>query len=559
MRLAAPRWDINWSTIWDRVAATVPDEPAIIVGDAVRNYREFEDRASRLAAAFTRLGIGRGDKVGICSYNLPEYLEAVYAAFKLGAVPVNMNFRYRAGELADLLRLSHARAVVYPTSLRASVAEAVALVSGLASGAVHRFEVRDDDAPHDPLAVDYEEALQERWGGGDEPSHDEPSHDGRSGADEMFMFTGGTTGKPKAVVWRHGDLLDAQLVTITQPVGLPMPTGVDDILSLASRVGDRVPRVLPLAPFMHATALFMAMDTLVLGGAVVLTGSAQLDAVHALRTASRRGATGIVIAGNAIATPLVEAVEAELAGDPFDLSALRTVISSGMAWTDDRKAELIGRFDVTLMDILGSSEGGPYAYSFVRSAADLPSRLELAAGAVVLGEDGQPVAPGGVGTLAYRGPMPTGYYEDPERTAATYRLIDGVRSVTVGDWARLLDDRGGVELLGRGAAVVNTGGEKVYPAEVEEVLLAHPAVVDAAVFGIPDPRWGQQLVAAVATRGGVEVTVEDLQRHVEERLAGYKKPRRIAILASLERSPAGKVDLARLAALVDAAPAEKIS
>jgi acyl-CoA synthetase (AMP-forming)/AMP-acid ligase II len=549
MTLATPRWDLNWSTIWDRVAATVPDEPAIIVGDAVRTFREFEDRAARLAAAFTRLGIGRGDKVGICSYNLPEYLEAVYAAFKLGAVPVNMNFRYRAGELADLLRLSRARAVVYPTSLRTSVAEAVALVGG----EVHRVEVRDDDAPHDAHSVDYEEALRERW---DVPD----GHDERSGADEMFMFTGGTTGKPKAVVWRHGDLLDAQLVTITQPVGLPMPTSVDDILGLAGHVGDRVPRTLPLAPFMHATALFMAMDTLVLGGAVVLTGSAQLDAGQALRTASHHRATGIVIAGNAIATPLVEAVEAaELAGDPFDLSALRTVISSGMAWTDDRKAQLVGRFDVTLMDILGSSEGGPYAYSFVRAAADLPSRLELAAGAVVLGEDGHPVAPGGVGTLAYRGPMPTGYFEDPEKSAATYRVIDGVRWVTVGDWARLLDDRGGVELLGRGAAVVNTGGEKVYPAEVEEVLLGHPAVVDAAVFGIPDPRWGQQLVAAVATRVGVEATVEDLQRHVEEHLAGYKKPRRIAILGSLERSPAGKVDLARLAALASDAPAEKSS
>lgn len=536
--MTAPvRWDINWSTIWDHVAATVPDDPAIIVDDEVRTFREFEDRASRLAAALTRIGIGRGDKVGICSHNLPEYLETIYAAFKLGAVPVNMNFRYRARELTDLLEISHARVVVHPTSVREAVSGAIRLVGG----GIDRIEIRDTDVPVDDGALEFESILAERWDGPDD----------RSGSDEMFMFTGGTTGKPKAVVWRHGDLLDAQLVTITRPVGLPMPETADDVLGYAGMLGDRVPRTLPLAPFMHATALFMSMDGLLLGGAIVLTGTSRLDADQALATAVRHRVTRIVIAGNAIATPLVDAIEKAAADDrPYDLGSVDLVLSSGMAWTDDRKSAILRHLDATLMDILGSSEGGPYAYAFVRSADDLPSRIALDANAAVLGEDDRPVAIGEAGVLAYHGAMPMGYFEDPERTAAAYREIEGVRWVTVGDWVRLLDEEGGIEFLGRGAAVVNTGGEKVYPAEVEEVLLDHPAVTDAAVFGIPDERWGQQVVAAVAVRSDSPPTVAELQAHVGDRLAGYKKPQRVAILTTLERSPSGKVDLARLAALV---------
>lgn len=542
MDLPAPRWDLNWSTLWDGVVRAAPHAPAVIMGDLVRTYRELEDRSARLAAAFVRMGVGRADKVGVCAYNLPEYLEVVYAAFKLGAVPVNMNFRYGAKELAQLLQTSRARVVVHPSSLRASVSAAV----GLVDDAIVRIEVDDDRSPTDERAVHYEAELQERW----DP---DPNVDHRSGADELFMFTGGTTGTPKAVVWRHGDLLDAQLVSIAQPLSVPVPQSVPELTSLAVRVAAHAPTTLPLAPFMHATALFMAMDTLAVGGTVVLTGSARFDPAHALAVAGSHGVTQLIIAGNAIALPLLEALtEAEVDGEPYDLSPLRAIISSGMAWTDEVKAGILARTDATLMDILGSSEGGPYAYSFVSSASDLPSRIELARGAVVLDESGHPVAPGEAGVLAYSGPMPTGYFEDPERTAKTYRVIDGVRWVTVGDWVRLLDDRGGIEFLGRGSAVVNTGGEKVYPAEVEEALLQHPAVTDAAVFGVADARWGQVVVAAVAAPDAAAVSEESLRVFAKARLAGYKAPQRIVVLPSLDRSPSGKLDLAKLTALFDA-------
>jgi len=539
-------WDLNWSTIWDRVAGLVPDAPAIVSPAGTLSYAELEDRAARLAGALHRLGIRRGDRVGVYLYNRPEFLEAIYAAFKLGAIPVNMNFRYRARELAELIRICGARAIIHPATLGDEVSGAAAILRGGGSevgqdGGTDIAQIVIADGPVS-AGHEYESLLTERYDGPDE----------RSGADRFYVFTGGTTGTPKAVVWRHGDLLDAQTLSIFTAVGLPAPTTEADFTAHTGRVPGGAPRVLPLAPLMHLTALVSAMNALVLGGSVVVLSSARLDPVQALHAIVDERVTRIIVVGNAITTPLIDALEsAELAGAPYDVASVTSIISSGMAWTDDRKAELLSRMPgATLLDIIASTEGGPYAYSFVRGPAELPSRIELAAGASVIDEDGEPVAVGGTGVLAYSGPMPLGYLDEPAKTAEVYRVIDGVRRVSPGDWVRLLDEDGTVEFLGRGAAVVNTGGEKVYPAEVEEVLLAHPDVVDAAVFGVPDPRWGQAVAAVVAHRDGASVEADALRAFVGDRLAGYKKPQHLLVLDSLERGPSGKVDLARLRELV---------
>ncbi len=536
------KWDANWSSIWDRVAAAAPDDPAIVEGGRTVRYRELEDRAARLAGAFARLGIGAGDTIGLCHYNRSEYLEAIYAAFKLGAIPVNMNYRYKARELAELLRIAGMKAVIAPSSLRAEVAAAVqSVVETAATGSIHRIEIHDADGPADPGALDYESLLAERYDGPDL----------RSGSDLIYLFTGGTTGTPKAVVWRHGDLIDAQLVSIYSALGLPLPTTTEELWAHAGRLPVAAPRTLPLAPLMHSSAMFNAMNTLVLGGAVILLGAPRLDPVKALRTVQQERASRLVIAGNAIALPLVEALEAaELAGAPFDVSSVTSIISSGMAFTTEAKARIRQYMPAMLMDIFGATEGGPYAYAFVRSDADFPPRIELAVGGAVIDAEGHEVGVGEEGVLAYRGPMPLGYLDEPEKTAEVYRRLDGVRWVSPGDWVRLLDDRGGIEFLGRGSSVVNTGGEKVYPAEVEEELLAHEDVVDAVVFGVPDPRWGQSVAAVVAQRPGAALDPEALRAFVGERLAGYKKPQRIVVLDSLERNPAGKADLGRLRDLV---------
>ena len=553
--MTGPAWDANWSQLWDRIAAALPDAPAIESPAGTLTYAQLEDRASRLARAFSQLGIGRGDSVGLFLYNRPEYLESIYAAFKLGAIPVNMNFRYRAAELAELIRASRAKALVAPSSLRPQVLGALSLVEEPgaagplgASPRIHHVEVADDPEQAEPGdALPYESLLDARYDGPDE----------RGGADRIYLFTGGTTGTPKAVVWRHGDLLDAQLVSLygTGPGGA-LPATLDEMVARATEPGAPRPRLLPIAPLMHSSAMFNSMNALTLGGTVVFLDNPRFDATQVLRTIQERRVTRTVIAGDAVAVPLVDELRrATEAGEPYDIRSLDLLISSGMAWTDRSKAELLRHLDGALLfDILGATEGGPFAYSFVRSAEELPAQLVIAQGAVLLDEAGRELDPesGATGVLAYRGPKPIGYLDAPEKTAETYRRIGEHVYVAPGDYARHLGG-GRIELLGRGSATVNTGGEKVYPAEVEEALRAHPEVTDAVVFGVPDPRWGQVVAAVVAVRPGSAVTAEELREHVGRLLAGYKKPRRIAVVDSLERTPSGKADMRRMAALVSGA------
>ncbi len=535
-----PVWTLNWSQIWDRIAAATPDALAVVAGTTTLGYRELEDRAARLAGAFAERGVAHGDAVGLFLYNRPEYLEAIYALFKLGAVPVNMNFRYRATELAQLVQASGSRMLLYPESLGDVVRESsvafehpVGLVE-IADGG------RSSSVPVVPGSERYEELLR--------AARALPVT-GLGGGDTIYMFTGGTTGAPKAVVWRHGDLLDAQMVSIYGTAGVPLPRDLDEIVDLAVRDDVPVPSTLPISPLMHAAAMFASMNTLTAGGRVVFLNSPRFDPVQALREVVKNGVTRLIIAGNAIATPLVEELDrAALAGEPYDLSTLGSIVSSGMAWTDDRKADLFRHVDATLIDIVGASEGGPFAYSTVRSPDDLPSRLRLAEGAVVLDAEGRQVRDG-VGVLAYRGAMPIGYLDQPEKTAEVYRDIGGVRHVVPGDWVRT-DPDGVIEFLGRDSTVINTGGEKVYPVEVEDLLLEHPDVVDAAVFGVPDERWGAVVAGVVARRAGARPTVAELSEYLGERLAGYKRPRRLVVCDSLERGPSGKVDLHYLQRLV---------
>jgi fatty-acyl-CoA synthase len=264
-----------------------------------------------------------------------------------------------------------------------------------------------------------------------------------------------------------------------------------------------------------------------------------------VRTILDRDVTSLIVAGDSVAIPLLEAVE-ELGID--ELPSVRSVMSSGMRFSDAVKARIHALGTISIADILGATEGGPFAIATSNNVDDLPARMHLMPGAVVLDESDEEIqdSPGKVGRLAYRGTLPRGYLGDPERTAATYRVIRGVRYLVPGDHVRVRPDHE-VELLGRGNAVINTGGEKVFPAEVEEALLTHPAVTDAVVFGVPDPRWGESVSAVVAVPNG-GVGEEELIAHVGRSIAGYKKPKRILVRDAIERSPSGKVAMADLRA-----------
>jgi acyl-CoA synthetase (AMP-forming)/AMP-acid ligase II len=526
----------NYATIWESVARAVPERPAVVADGRTMTYRDLDDAAARVAGALRAEGLGAGSRVAIFMYNRVEYLVAVYAAYKIGAIPVNINFRYQGRELADLLRASRSDALVHPTSLGRHVRDAAAYVP--LPDLV--LAVPDDDGPTEPgrpfaAALDAEPLA---------PQPLSPDH-------QIFMFTGGTTGTPKAVVWTHGNLFDSQLFSIYGSLPVAVPHDLDEVTRIAART-DLPPTVtLPLTPLMHALALFNVMNALVLGGCVIFLPSVSPDPLAAARTIHERRVTRLIVAGNAVVGPLVDVLDSP-AGAGLDVSRLTTVLSSGMAWSDELKLRLIKHAPrATLVDIFGSSEGGPFAYGVVRGPQDIPCHPRLAPGTVVFDAGMREVqdVPGATGVLAYRGQMPLGYDGDPERTAEAYPVIDGVRYVMPGDHVRVLGD-GLVELLGRGSAVVNTGGEKVFTGEVEAVLTAIPGVTDAVVFGSPDPRWGEVVTAYVVTAPGSSLTTERIQEEVGRQLAGYKKPRKVFFVDALDRSPSGKLNMRALRAQV---------
>lgn len=521
----------HYADLWQAVARGLSDRIAIRTIDGERwTYERFAREAGALAASLTERGLGRGDAVAILLYNRPEFLITLFACLATGITPVPLNFRFKAAEVAALLDDSGAAALVYPASLAGLVRDAAAQ----AADDVVLIRVPDDDTTDAP-GIPWAEAVA-----GDAVLPDAAPEGG-----ELWIYTGGTTGRPKAVRWDEQDMFEVQMFATYSVCGLPWPETIDEAVRIAC--APATPRIvnLPLAPFMHGTALTTSMNTLTLGGTVLVTSSPRLDAESAVRFANEAGATRIIVAGDAVAIPLAEA--GERLG--VRLATVTSVMSSGMRFSPESKRRLHELGDLSIFDLLASSEGGGFAVTTTTGVGDLPGRPRLLPNAVVLDEQREEVQdrPGALGVLAQRGALPLGYHRDHEKTHATFPVIRGVRHVIPGDWVRVEDDRH-IEFLGRGSSVINTGGEKVYPLEVEEALLSHPAVADAVVVGAPDPRFGE-IVSAVVQRAA-DVTADELFAHVDALLAGYKRPRHILFRASLERTPTGKVDVGRLRAEV---------
>jgi len=544
------RWltqvDVSFGTIWEAVAQRIPEEVAICEPGRDCTYAEFDESSARLAAALDAAGVGPGDKVACYLYNGVAYLQTVFAAFKIGAVPVNANYRYTEGELTALLADADAAALVFSGELTGNVTHAVRNLPGL------RLLVRVGAIPAGHTAVPDAPELADLLAQAS-PRPAQP----RPGSDELFMYTGGTTGKPKGVIWRQGDLLGSLGPRVYQSLGASgLPDTLAEAVALAAdgRAQGRSPVAMPVVPLMHATGLFNSMGVLVAGGRVVTAGRGSLDARRVWETVAAQRVETLFVAGNAVCQPLVnELLAAEQAGRPHDLRSLTSILSSGTAMSDRIKQALHERARVTITDAIASSEGGPFAFAITESVADLPARFFPAAAARVFTQDGEQVAPGSgqAGMLAFSGPIPTGYYKDAGKTTATFRVIDGVRYTIPGDLAEVESD-GAIRFLGRGSGVINTGGEKVHPAEVEDVLLAHPDVTDAAVVGVPDETWGERVVAVVAT-ANTELTSAELQDTVRRGLAGYKVPRAVVLLPGLPRTPTGKLEVARVKAIAQEA------
>ncbi len=534
--------DCSLATLWEAVAAVVPDAPAVACGDLVRTWRELDERASRLAAAFDAHGVGHDAKVAIALFNGPEYLETEYAAFKVRAVPANVNYRYRADEVRYVLQNADAAVVVFDRSLR----EVVDDVRGDVATLRLCIEVGGDGTC--PFAADYEGLIA---------AHEPMAPIERSGDDLWFLYTGGTTGMPKAVMWNHRGLLGGMESTF-RPFRLEVPCTPAEAAAAALDVAARGVEVRQIAasPLMHGTAGVSSKATLSHGGMVIVLTARSFDADEMFLAVERHRATMLTIVGDAFSRPMLAAIErAEAAGRPYDLSSLRTIVSSGVMWSEEIKQELVRRYPVSLVDIYGSSEGTGIARSVAtRSKTPTTARFVLGEHAKVFTDDGREVVPGSgeLGRIALGFPVPVGYYKDPEKTDSTFPTIAGRRWSIPGDYATVEAD-GTVVLLGRGSQCINTGGEKVFPEEVEESLKTHPAVVDANVVGVADERWGSAVTAVVACAPGASVTEAELRSHVRAHLAAYKAPKHVVFVDEVERKANGKPDYEWARGVVDAA------
>ncbi len=526
----------NFADVWRVVAETFPDRPAVAQGSVRLDWRSFDRRAEAVAASLVDAGLGHQSKVAQYLYNCPAYLETVFACFKAGLVPVNTNYRYTDDELVYLWDNADAEAVVF----HGSFAERVERIRSRLPGVKAWYWVADGDHTHCPdWASRYEDAAQA------EPAGRAPTR--RSGDDMLFIYTGGTTGMPKGVMWRQDDLF--AVLNRTGEVRYPSDGGLDDVRRILAEPSKYPPaRLVPGPPLMHGTGLFTAMSVLSSGGSVVMPEGRHLDVVALLDLVQEERVTEMSIVGDAFAKPILAALDAE--PDRWDISSLWLIISSGVMWSAEVKAGLLRHNPkLILADTLGSSE----AVGMARSTSRAGSMSETAG--FVLGDDtkvltdeGREVLPGSgeQGRLALRGRGPMGYYKDPEKTASTFLLINGERWTIPGDFATVRSD-GSVQLLGRGSVCINTGGEKVFPEEVEEALKLHPAVADAVVVGVPDDRFGETVTAVVEVAPGRDDPADgELIDWVRARLAAYKAPRHVVRVETIGRSPSGKVDYRRL-------------
>jgi len=526
--------DWNFADVWHEIARLQPDLPAVIRGEAVTTWADLDRRAAALAHRFLAADLGHQAKVAQYLHNGPEYLETLFACFAASLVPVNTNYRYVDSELVYLWRDADVEAVVFHGAFAPQAAAARDRLPGIRLW----LWVDDRSGACPEWAEPYEAAVGSTGDGTVEPSR------ARSGDDLFLLYTGGTTGQPKGVMWRQDDLF--AVLNRTATVRYPEEGTLADVRALLPPIDEPRTRVLPAAPLMHGTAVFSAFGTMGAGGAVVLTEDVRFDAAGILDTLARHRVTEISIVGDAFAKPLLDELDAH--PGRWDLSALRVMLSSGVMWSAPIKEGLLRHVPGLLcVDTLGSSEAVGVARSISSTRTSTRTGgFKLGPDAQVIRDDGTPVEPGSgeEGLVAVAGRGPVGYYKDPEKTAATFRVLGGRRWITPGDHALVHAD-GTVQLLGRGSSCINTGGEKVFPEEVEEALKLQDHVHDAVVVGVPDPRFGQMVVAVVEPEPGATLSEGDLTSSLRDQLAAYKIPRRIVLVESIGRAPNGKVDQRR--------------
>jgi fatty-acyl-CoA synthase len=522
----------NLADCLDEIAAIRGDALALVQGPHRLSWTQVERRASHLAAWMLAQGASHQAKLALYTYNHPAYMEGVWAAMKAGLAPVNVNYRYRAEELRYLLENADAEFVIVHEEfapLLASVRDSLAKLRAV-------LVVREPGSKTPAQALggfDYETLA--------ETQQTLPAAT-RSAHDLLLLYTGGTTGMPKGVMWRHQELY----LRLAGGGLIPPPADMPALRAFVTSPPLRL-STLVAPPLMHGTGWFTAMIAWLTGGTLLmLDDPRRFEAADLWGVVTRERPNSIAIVGDSFAKPMIR--ELECAGARYDLSSLLMIASAGVMWSEESKQALLAANPkLMLIDSFSSSEAVGMGRSITTATGSVQTaRFSLGENTQLFDETLRPLAkaPGVKGLIGVGGPQPLGYYKDEAKTARTFVEHAGARYSIPGDWALVNDDGATLTLLGRGSVCINTGGEKVFPEEVEEVLKRHPGVKDAVVVGVPDEKWGEA-ITAVVSRQQAELAAQELIALVKQSLAGYKAPKHVVFVDEVYRSPSGKADFKR--------------
>src|SRR6056297_148463 len=531
--------EMHFATVWESITDAIADAPAITHGDTTRTWAEYTDRAARIAGALDAAGLGPDAKTALYLYNGNEYLEAQYGCMKTRGVPINVNYRYLDDELWYLLDNSDAEALFFHSSL----GDRVARVADRLPGLKLLVEVDDGEgAGQVEGAHAYDELISD---------HEPMGRIERAEDDIYMLYTGGTTGMPKGVMYATGGMAGGLIASGFPLLGVTPPTDAADVAPIVKQAVEEGRQLIsiPCAPLMHGTGLWIGTFIPHLaGGHVVTLTNRSLDPHEVLDTVERHRANAVTIVGDSFAKPLIRALdEGRADGSQYDTSSIGVISSSGVMWTTEVKEQLLDRIEqAILVDAMGSTEGTMGTQISMKGMTADTAKFTQSPTTKVFTDDDREVQPGSddVGMVAAGGNVPLGYFKDPEKSERTFRVIDGVRYSFPGDFAKVAGD-GSLILLGRGSQVINTGGEKVFPEEVEEAVKRVDGVLDCLVVGVDDEKFGQAVTAVVSLVDGTVIDSTTIITSVKNDLAGYKAPKSVIFVDQVPRAPNGKADYRR--------------
>ena len=522
----------DFASVWEMISDIIPGHDALICGDKKVSWQEYDDHASRIANQLSDAGLSANSKVGLYLNNSNEYLICQFAIFKIGGVPINVNYRYVEEELIYLLDNSDSEAVFY----HACYSDRIKEISKSLPHIKLWIEISDNTESKFDSCVNYENIISK---------FSCMNRIDRDPNTIYMLYTGGTTGMPKGVMYKQGEFL-IYLFRTLKAMGYDVP---EDLTNLESRIaslkenGNFIKSIVG-CPLMHGTGMWLgAFLPLNLGGTVITTPNLGFNPDQMWKQAEDTKATNIVIVGDAFAKPMLDSLNvAKENGAPYDISSVKTIISSGVMWSEEVKMGLLKHHDMQLMDTMGSTEGGMGSSVSTRDNPPKTAKFSLNPGVVVIADDGEILQPGSekIGLIGTSGLVPVGYYKDEKKSAETFKEVNGVRYSFPGDYAKLEND-GTITLLGRGSNCINSAGEKIYPEEVEEAIKRNDYVFDCLVVGLDDKKFGQKVVAVVSLESGEEneaKLVEDTRKYV----AGYKLPKKVIFVKKVERAPNGKAN-----------------